>query len=72
MEKEVWKFIDDRYQISNYGNFRKNYKNKIKNIKVYENSNGYLKAKIYKNCKYKHMLCMQRQKKNCRRVRVGI
>ena len=34
MEKEVWKFIDDRYQISNYGNFRKNYKNKIKNIKV--------------------------------------
>ena len=56
MEKEVWKFIDDRYQISNYGNFRKNYKNKIKNIKVYENSNGYLKAKIYKNCKYKHKM----------------
>ena len=56
MEKEVWEFIDDRYQISNYGNFRKNYKNKIKNIKVYENSNGYLKAKIYKNCKYKHKM----------------
>ena len=54
MTKEVWKFIDDKYQISNYGNFRRIYKNRIRKIKLYENSNGYLKVKIYNHCKYKH------------------
>lgn len=53
MKKEIWKFINQNYQISNYGNFRRVYEDKIRNIRTYENTRGYLKVRIYEHSKYK-------------------
>ena len=40
--EEVWKNIDDRYSISNFGNVKSNYANKERMLKPYKNHDGYL------------------------------
>lgn len=42
MEEEIWKIIDSRYSVSNYGNVKSNYANKERILKPYKNHCGYL------------------------------
>lgn len=39
---EVWKSIDDRYSVSNFGNVKSNYANKERILKPHKNHDGYL------------------------------
>lgn len=39
---EVWKSINDRYSVSNFGNVKSNYANKERILKPYKNHDGYL------------------------------
>lgn len=39
---EIWKQIDDRYSVSNFGRIKSNYANKEKILKPYKNHRGYL------------------------------
>lgn len=40
--KEIWKPIDDRYSVSNFGRVKSNYANKEKILKPYPHTDGYL------------------------------
>ena len=39
---EIWKQIDDRYSVSNFGRIKSNYANKERILKPYKNHRGYL------------------------------
>ena len=39
---EIWKQIDDRYSVSNFGRIKSNYANKERILKPYKNRRGYL------------------------------
>ena len=43
---EIWKSIDDRYSISNFGRVKSNYANKERILKPYKNQRGYLMVSI--------------------------
>lgn len=46
--KEIWKDIDDRYSISNFGRVKSNYANKERILKPFFNHDGYLMVDIRK------------------------
>ena len=52
---EIWKDIDNRYSISNFGRVKSKYKNKEKILKILINASGYSKVNLYKNGKMKSM-----------------
>ena len=43
---EIWKMIDDRYSVSNFGRIKSNYAQKERVLSPFVDSNGYLKVDI--------------------------
>ena len=43
---EVWRAIDDRYSVSNFGNVKSNYANKERILKPFKDARGYLKVDL--------------------------
>ena len=52
---EIWKSIDDRYSISNFGRVKSNYANKERILKPFKDAYGYLKVDLRHGDKRKTM-----------------